>query len=98
MFDHHTRQLIAQEPAPAKVGGRVVSAAGGAPHSLRAVARDFQARDIRTRTGLVFSSQHLRSMALSPVYAALRAHRPAGHPGMPRWRWRTCMRGSGLRW
>ncbi len=82
VFDHHTRQLIAQEPQPAEAAvvtelyERLV-----AGHSLRAFARDFQARGIRTRTGLVFTSQHLRSMALSPVYAALRAHRPAGHPG-----------------
>ncbi|MGH3575872.1 MAG: recombinase family protein, partial [Pseudonocardiaceae bacterium] len=81
VFDPQTRQLIAQEPEPveapvvAELYRRLV-----AGHSLRAIARDFQERGIRTRSGLVFSSQHLRSVALSPVYTALRAHRP-GHAG-----------------
>jgi site-specific DNA recombinase len=82
VFDPRTRQLIAQEPEPAEADvvaelyQRLIQG-----HSLRAIARDFEARGIRTRTGLVFTSQHLRSVALSPVYAALRAHRPTGHPG-----------------
>ncbi|HEX2298796.1 MAG TPA: recombinase family protein, partial [Pseudonocardiaceae bacterium] len=82
VFDPRTRQLIAQEPEPAEAAvvaelyRRLIQG-----HSLRAIARDFQARCIRTRTGRVFSAEHLRSVALSPVYAALRAHRPTGHSG-----------------
>jgi site-specific DNA recombinase len=77
VFDPQTRQLVAQEPEPveapvvAELYRRLV---GG--HSLRAIARDFQERGIRTRSGLVFSAQHLRSVALSPTYTGLRAHRP----------------------
>jgi hypothetical protein len=72
--------LIAQEPEPseapvvAELYRRLV-----AGHSLRAIARDFQERGIRTRSGLVFSAQHLRSVALCPTYAALRAHQPGKH-------------------
>src|SRR6476661_1918265 len=47
-----------------------------AGHSLHSIARDFQARGIRTRSGLIWSPQHLRSVALSPTYTGLRAHRP----------------------
>ncbi|MGH3571949.1 MAG: recombinase family protein [Pseudonocardiaceae bacterium] len=77
VFDPQSRQLIAQEPEPvealvvAELYRRLV-----AGHSLRAIARDFEAQGLRTRSGLVFSAQHLRSVALSPVYTALRAHRP----------------------
>ena len=84
VFDPQTRQLIAQEPEPteapvvAELYRRLV-----AGHSLRAIARDFQERGIRTRSGLVFSPQHLRCVALSPTYTGLRAHRPglAGNQG-----------------
>jgi site-specific DNA recombinase len=83
VFDPQTRQLIVQEPDPveapvvAELYRRLV-----AGHSLHAIARDFDARGIRTRSGLVFSPQHLRSIALCPAYTALRAHRPgSGHGG-----------------
>jgi site-specific DNA recombinase len=81
VFDPQTRQLIAQEPQPveapvvAELYRRLV-----AGHSLHSIARDFQERGIRTRSGLVFSPQHLRSVALSPTYTALRAHRPGSGP------------------
>lgn len=82
VFDPTTRQLIAQEPEPAEAAvvvelyRRLVQG-----HSLRASARDFQARGIRTRSGLVFSAQHLRSLALSPTNAGLRAHTPGRRGG-----------------
>ena len=75
VFDPTTRQLIAQEPEPAEaevVAELYCRLVQG--HSLRAIARDFEARGIRTRSGLVWSSQHLRSLALSPTNAGLRAH------------------------
>lgn len=77
VFDAQTRQLIAQEPEPteapvvAELYRRLM-----AGDSLHSIARDFEARGLRTRSGLVFSPQHLRSMALCPAYTALRAHRP----------------------
>lgn len=84
VFDPQTRQLVAQEPEPseapvvAELYRRLV-----AGHSLHAIARDFEARGIRTRSGLVFSPQHLRSLALCPTYTALRAHRPGTGPRSP---------------
>ncbi|MDQ2789205.1 MAG: recombinase family protein [Actinomycetota bacterium] len=62
MFDPQTRQLIAQEPEPAEAPvvaelyRRLV-----AGHSLRAIARDFEARGLRTRSGLVFSASRAGS-------------------------------------
>lgn len=84
MFDPTTRQLIAQEPEPAEAEvvaelyRRLVQG-----HSLRSIARDFERRGIRTRSGLVWSSQHLRSLALSPTNAGLRAHIPGRRGGQP---------------
>lgn len=43
-------------------------------HSFRAIARDWDTRGIRTRTGKPFSPQHLRHLAMNPVYTALRVH------------------------
>jgi len=45
-----------------------------AGHSLRGIAADFEARGIRSRSGIVFSAQALRSMALRPLYAGQRSH------------------------
>jgi DNA invertase Pin-like site-specific DNA recombinase len=84
VFDPQTRQLIVQEPEPieapvvAELYRRLL-----AGHSLHSISRDFEARGIRTRSGLVFSPQHLRSLALSPTYTALRAHRPGSRPDSP---------------
>ena len=36
-------------------------------HSFRAIARDWEMRGIRTRTGKPFSPQHLRHLAMNPV-------------------------------
>lgn len=43
-------------------------------HSFREIARDWEERGIRTRTGKPFSPQHLRHLAMNPAYAALRVH------------------------
>ena len=43
-------------------------------HSFRAIARDWETRGIRTRTGKPFSPQHLRHLAMNPAYTALRVH------------------------
>lgn len=45
-------------------------------HSLRAIARDFEQRGIRTRTGKVFTAQHLRNLATKESYAGIRVHVP----------------------
>ena len=43
-------------------------------HSFRAIARDWEARGIVSRTGRPFSSQTLRHLAMNPAYTALRVH------------------------
>ena len=43
-------------------------------HSLRSIARDWDARGIRTPSGKRFSSEYLRSLAMNPAYAGLRVH------------------------
>ncbi|MGH4001502.1 MAG: recombinase family protein, partial [Pseudonocardiaceae bacterium] len=84
VVEPQTRHLIVQEPEPteapvvAELYRRLV-----AGHSLHSIARDFEARGIRTRSGLVFSPQHLRSVARCPAYTALRAHRPGSGPSSP---------------
>jgi site-specific DNA recombinase len=44
-------------------------------HSLRAIARDLEARGVRSRRGKVFSPEHLRSLALNNAYRKKRTHR-----------------------
>jgi site-specific DNA recombinase len=69
------RVLLAQEPEPAEAD--VVSELFDRllhGHSLRAIARDFTARGILTRTGKPFPSQYLREIALSPVYVGKVVH------------------------
>ncbi|MGH3853432.1 MAG: recombinase family protein [Pseudonocardiaceae bacterium] len=74
--------LIAQEPEPAEAEAvaelfrRLVQG-----HSFRGIARDFQQRGIQTRSGLTWTAQHLRSLALKPLYAGLRAHLPGNRGG-----------------
>jgi len=44
-------------------------------NSLRSIARDFEARGVRTRSGKVFSDEHLRSVAYNGyAYVSLRRH------------------------
>lgn len=85
VFDPQTRQLIAQEPEPVEAPVVVeLYRRLMAGHSLHSIARDFETRGIRTRSGLVFSPEHLRSVALCLAYTALRAHRPGSGHGGPR--------------
>jgi site-specific DNA recombinase len=77
IYDPHTRELIAQEPVPGEAElvqelyRRIL-----AGHSMRSISRDWDARGVRTRSGLAWSSQHFRSLVLSPTYAGLRGHTP----------------------
>lgn len=77
LYDPETRRLVAQVPHPdeAKVVRELFEriAAG---HSMRSIAIDFEARGIRTRSGKVFTQQHLRSLALKPAYVGERVHAP----------------------
>ncbi|MGK5681158.1 recombinase family protein [Actinoplanes sp. URMC 104] len=82
-YDPVTRKLVEQveEPSEAAVVRELFERLQ-AGHSLRSVERDFRERGIRTRTGLVFSSQHLRSLAMNPTYSGQRVHDPgrlSGH-------------------
>jgi len=85
VFDPQTRAFLAQEPEPveaavvAELYRRLTQG-----HSLRSIARDFGARGIRTRSGLAWTGQSLRPLALKPVYAALRSHTPGRRGGHPR--------------
>jgi site-specific DNA recombinase len=49
-------------------------------HTLRAIARDLDARGVRTRSGRPFTGSALSDMAVNPTYAGLRAHK-AGSGG-----------------
>ena len=78
-YDEHTRKMITQEPEPAEavVIGELFDRVK-AGHSLRSIALNFEARGIRTRTGKVFSPQHLRVLATTAAYAGLRVHDSEG--------------------
>ena len=82
VFDPQTRVFLAQEPEPGEAEAvtelfrRLVQG-----HSLRAIARDFEQRGIRTRSGVVWTGQHLRSLAIKSLYAGLRTHIPGRRGG-----------------
>ncbi|WP_127499685.1 recombinase family protein [Actinoplanes solisilvae] len=86
-YDPVTRKLVEQIEQPAEAAVvRELFERLHAGHSLRSVERDFRERGIRTRTGLVFSSQHLRSLAMNPAYSGQRVHDPgrtSGHTLSP---------------
>jgi site-specific DNA recombinase len=76
-YDPATRRLVAQEPEPSEAPVVVeLFERLAAGHSLRGIAADFEARGIRSRSGIVFSSQALRSLAIRPLYAGQRSHAP----------------------
>lgn len=82
IYDERTRRLIAQEPEPAEaavVAELFERLARG--HSMLAIARDFEARGFRTRSGKVFDAQQLRGMAMRPIYAGLRWYEPGNRTG-----------------
>jgi DNA invertase Pin-like site-specific DNA recombinase len=78
-YDERTGKMVAQEPdrveAPViqELFDRIRSG-----HSLRSISLDFEARGIRTRTGRVFSAQHLRVLATTWAYAGIRVWDPDG--------------------
>jgi DNA invertase Pin-like site-specific DNA recombinase len=80
------RVLLGQDPDPVEapvVRELYTRLARG--DTLHALARDLEVRGVRTRTGLVFSPQHIRDLVLRHTYAGVRAHatdgRPAHRPG-----------------
>jgi site-specific DNA recombinase len=95
IYDPETRRLVAQErePAEAAVVEELFTRLRQG-HSLRAIAYDFKERGIRTRhcpddckrdhqhrPGKLFDAQHLRDLALRPIYAQLRMHTPGNRNG-----------------
>jgi site-specific DNA recombinase len=76
-YDPQTGRLATQEIEPAeavivrKLFDRVTKG-----HSLKAIARDFEARGVRSRSGKLFSAPTLRAMLERPLYVGLRAHAP----------------------
>jgi site-specific DNA recombinase len=82
LYDPETRRLVAQVPHPAEAKVvRELFKRIAAGHSMRSIAIDFEQRGIRTRTGKVFTQQHLRSLALKRAYAGERVHNPEGGQG-----------------
>jgi site-specific DNA recombinase len=78
-YDPATGRLVGQEPEPAEAAVMVeVFDRLAAGDSLRGVARDLERRGIRSRTGKVLTSEVLRPMVLSPLYAGRRVHVPGG--------------------
>jgi DNA invertase Pin-like site-specific DNA recombinase len=80
-YDPVTRRLVSQEPVPAEAKiVRELFDRIAAGHSFRSIARDWEARGVRTRSGKVFTPPHLRSMAAKNLYVGERVHRPADGP------------------
>jgi DNA invertase Pin-like site-specific DNA recombinase len=78
-YDPVTRRLVAQEPDAVEAPVvRELFDRVKAGHSLRSIALDFERRGIRTRSGKVFSPQHLRVLATTAAYAGLRVHDSQG--------------------
>lgn len=77
-FHPATKQFVSQEPEPdeAKIIKELFDRLEGG-NSLRSLEIEFERRGIRSRTGRVFSAQHLRSLALTHTYAGLRVYDPA---------------------
>ena len=76
------RVLAGQEPDEAEAPVvRELLARLRQGHSLKSVARDFEARGIRTRSGKVFTAEHLRDVALRPAYGGYRTHLPGSTAG-----------------
>lgn len=77
IYDPLTKKLVEQKPQPAEA--KIVKELFQRlkkGHSLRSIAKDFEARGVRTRSGRVFSAQHLRSLATTLAYNGERVHMP----------------------
>ncbi|MET7817217.1 recombinase family protein [Micromonospora zamorensis] len=87
-YDPVTRKLVAQDEEPIEAAVvRELFDRLHAGHSLRSIEKDFEARGVRSRSGKVFSSQHLRSLAMNPTYSGQRVHDPgrtSGHTLSPK--------------
>jgi hypothetical protein len=71
-----TGRLAAQEPEPVEAAVvRELFDRLERGHSLRAIARDLETRGVRSRTGKIFSPEHLRSLAVTDAYRGKRIHR-----------------------
>ena len=98
-YDPKTRKLIAQEPEPAEAAVvRELFARLRKGHSLRAIAGDFAARGVTTRTGKPFTAQHLRDVALRPIYGGYRIHTPGNRNGRYRGSLDGAVTPPGRRW
>lgn len=82
------RELAAQLPEPAEAAVvKDLFARLRKGDSLRGIAADFGRRGITTRPnrthpqGVPFSPQHLRDIALRPIYGGLRIHEPGNRSG-----------------
>lgn len=84
LFDATTKQFITQEAEPSEaplVVELFERLAKG--HTLKAIAKDWELRGVRTRSGTVWQATHLRRMALNPTYAGRRLHDPGRSGGDP---------------
>jgi DNA invertase Pin-like site-specific DNA recombinase len=81
-YDPLTRRLVGQEPHPDEAPVvRELFERLAAGHSLRGIARDFEERGVRSRSGKPFSAAALRSLAVRDAYAARRVHDPGRSNG-----------------
>jgi DNA invertase Pin-like site-specific DNA recombinase len=81
-YDPGTGALLGQEEHPDEA--RVVRELFArilAGHSLRGIARDFERRGIRSRSGGLFSPAALRSLAVRDSYRGFRVHDPGRTSG-----------------
>jgi site-specific DNA recombinase len=81
-YDERTKRLIAQEPEPAEAAiVRELYDRVRRGHSMKAIARDFDARGVRTRSGKAFSPPYLRDLAVRRTYVGERVHHGQVYPG-----------------
>jgi len=80
-YDERTRQLVEQTPHPIEAPVvRELFDRLNRGHSLRAIAADFETRDVRTTSGRAWTQEHLRCVALRHAYAGLRVHHGQTYP------------------
>jgi site-specific DNA recombinase len=74
-YDPHTRKLIAQKPAKGEAPVvRDLFRRVRKGESFRSIAKVFEDKGIRRRSGSPFTPAHLRDLARRATYAGLRAH------------------------
>ena len=83
-YDERTGELVAQEldpdeaPVVKELFERMVKG-----HTLNAIARDFEARGITTRSGKPLARTYLRQLVVSDAYMGVRIHDPGRDAGNP---------------